>query len=324
MVVYHSEFGKIWFDILLGEFAEKYKKNFNSIKRENFNSYMIDNRQGVLLPDGRTFDCVIYSCKNNNSICKQAFEFLLQEKNYCISIRNKHYGDVDISEFYSLLNSLKTDEKLLFNDYLQNDKFFNTNRFNETIRKLSFEYYKNIFWDYFSCQKTPENHFFCCHVFPVIECISILSNSPAGLYYGMVDEINSDGTTGIRHFDCRDISFWQLPINRPNLWDNSGNTGTLIYLDSSCAKDNLEKLLNETANNITTEDEFGECLNNIEFFGGWLGIQPDQELQDFIFFVFSDNKKELCTKCKELIKISGYYPFTIEDVQKNQLWYPTT
>jgi hypothetical protein len=65
-------------------------------------------------------------------------------------------------------------------------------------------------------------------------------------------------------------------------------------------------------------------LNNIELFGGWIGIQPDQELQDFIFFVFSDNKKDLFIEFKRPITNSGYYPFTIDNVQKTQLWYPPT
>jgi hypothetical protein len=158
----------------------------------------------------------------------------------------------------------------------------------------------------------------------VLDCISIASNQLLGLLHGDVEATDGDKRQ-LLHFDQRDIHFWTLSINRPYLWNNPGNAGVHVYLNPAndlFLTPNLGDGLKPESSNAIFLDEYEYLLNNIEYFGGWLGIQPDQEDQDFILFVFSNSHKDLYTKAKNLVNDAGYCTFSACDAKNEKAWPP--
>jgi hypothetical protein len=287
--------------------------------------YQIDISHNLFTSDAEEFDAVLYYYFEGNKVLKTAYESLLVRKNYCVYMRNKNYSETRVSDISALLHNIVINEDILFDKCHQKNCHYNPNRFTYSTKKLLYDYYKNIFENTIECaERFGLEHFFCPHVFPVLECISMASNQLLGLLYGCVEATDGDKRQ-ILHFDPRDIHFWTLPINRPHLWDNPGNAGVHVYLNPAndlFLTPNLGDGLKPEFSNTIFHDEHEYLLNNIEYFGGWLGIQPDPEYQDFILFVFSNSHKNLCIKTKKLINDAGYCTFSACDAINEKAWPP--
>jgi hypothetical protein len=324
MVISDPIFGKLWIDVIQGNCSYLLKKRIRNIKPVHTKMYQIDVAHDLLTSDGEKFDALSYYYLEDNKVLRTACELLLVRKNYSVHIRNEKYSETHTDDISTLIRNIVINEDILFDKCHQKICHYNLNRFTHNVRKLCYEYYKNIFENTIECaERVGLTHFFCPHVFPVLECVSMASNQLLGLLYGHVEV--TDDNEQVFHFDQRDIHFWTSPINRPNLWNNPGNAGVHVYLnpanDIFLTPDFWDKLKPESPNTIF-HDEYEYLLNNIDYFGGWLGIQPDPEFQDFILFVFSNFYKDLCIKAKKLINDAGYCTFSACDAKNEKAWPP--
>jgi hypothetical protein len=325
MVISDSILGKLWIDVIQGNCSYLLKERIRNIESMHTKIYQIDVSHDLLTSDGEKFDAVSYYYLEDHKVLRTACELLLVRKNYSVYIRNKNYSETHVSDISTLIRNIVINEDILFDKYHKKSCHYNPNRFTYNVRESCHDYYKNLFENIIRCaEKIGLEHFFCPHIFPVLECISMASNQLLGLLYGYVEATDGDKRQFL-HFDQRDIHFWTLPINRPYLWDNPGNAGAHVYLnpanDLFLTPDFWDRLKPESPNTIF-HDEYEYLLNNIEYFGGWLGIQPDLEDQDFILFVFSDSHKDICIKTKKLINDAGYCTFSAYDAKNERAWPP--
>jgi hypothetical protein len=325
MVISDPILGKIWIDVIQGDFLHIFREKICNIKPEHLKTYRIDTFHNLSLRNGEKYDAVTYYFLDNNNILRTACELLLIRTGYCVYVRNKGGSNFLITDLSTVLSNIEINEEMLFNNYPKKNCYYNPNRFTQKTRSLLYEYYKNIFENTIRCaERVGLEHFFCPHVFPVLECISMASNQLLGLLYGDIEATDGDKSQ-LLHFDQRDIHFWTLPINRSHLWNNPGNAGVHVYLNPTndlFLTPNFWDGLKPESSNAIFHDEYEYLLNNIEYFGGWLGIQPDQEDQDFILFVFSNSHKDLYTKAKNLVNDAGYCTFSACDAKNEKAWSP--